>query len=225
MQKFNKLLCASLATLTCLVTFTGCSNNQKGTNVVACSPVEKSQKGIWYEFQLAEDNKTVNNFIYHASLDEQFFRENVTFENGEKIKDKNDLQQAWNFYAASFSELMDNTLPYYGDESWFYFDTDGSEDNYTLNISFGFDLTDKSLNFEDDGIRMTIDSILGSTEDFFYNKDEKCYQVVPETLEKTFSQNDGYDFKCTNKVIKDSDDLEFTKLTKKIANLRNPESK
>ena len=60
-----------------------------------------------------------------------------------------------------------------------------------------------------------------SAEDVFDNKDEKCYQVTIETLEKEFFSENDFDFKCTNNVIKDVDDLEFAKLIKKINGLQD----
>ena len=218
MKKVNKILCAGFASLICLFGFTGCGNEKEGTKVISCVPDEKESKGMWYEFVLAEDGKTVTQFVEHIGIDRDFLANNVTFEDGSQLETQEDLEYAWDTYGTYYSRMMDAYLQEYGDKSWLYFDMDSSEEDLTLELSWGVDLTDETLNLEDETVRTMINGLLTTTSDVFYNKEENCYQVDTKLLEENMDTQGMYKYVCSNKIVENVDDLEFTKLVKKVSN-------
>ena len=216
MKKVNKILCAGFASMVCVLSLTGCGQKGEEIQVISCVADEEESKGMWYEFVLAEDGKTVNQFVNHIGVDRDFMINNLVFEDGNKLETEEELEWAWTFLSKYYSGMIDNFISDIEESSWLLCDWDGNIENLTLELVWGVDLTDESLDLEDETTRNKMDVLFCANPDVFYNESEKCYQVSADLLEENLLTGDEYNLLCSNKIVKNVDDLEFNKLLKRV---------
>ena len=123
--------------------------------------------------------------------------------------------------AASYLQVLTGYEQSYPDVSWLITEAKSNKTDTAFELSYGVDLTDKTIDLDDEGIREVINSLLTYNQ-IFYNKNEKRYEVSVDKLETelTKTNSNGFTFTCDNKVVKDMDELEYTQLSNRIKNLR-----
>ena len=189
--------CALTALVACsaITGLTGCSKEKaEERNILICQETPKEFSMNEYQFELAEDNKTINRLMFKLGYNKESI---------EKDFPDIPLDEAYELAVAKVNSFFEYMTINNSNVSWITGNVVLSEELYEAQMVLIFDFTDKNFDIQDESVKEYLNTI--SVYDNFYNEDEMRFEVTEKRMKELYKNNKEAGIACKTQTVEVKD--------------------